>query len=54
MKVKIVPPVTEDEVEKLVTALEAWHSKETRVVKYSNFLDGARESESLYGIFPKH
>jgi hypothetical protein len=54
VKVKIVPPVTEDEVEKLVTALEAWHSKETRVVKYSNFLDGARESESLYGIFPKH
>ena len=52
--VKISPSITEDEIEKLVTALEAWHSKETRIVKYSNFLDGARETESLFGIFPKH
>ena len=53
-KVKIATPIIEEDIEKLVTALEAWHSRETGIVKYSNFLDGSRESESLYGIFPKH
>jgi len=51
---RLQPPPAEKELERLVTALEAWRQREARTVQWGRFLDGARGATSLFGIFPKH
>lgn len=51
---RVTPTLTEEECEKLVTALEAWHQPEAKTVQWKKFLDGRRTVVSKYGVFPKH
>jgi hypothetical protein len=46
---------TEEEWDKLISAVEAWENKEQGTVMYRKFLDStySRETVSVHGIFPK-
>jgi hypothetical protein len=50
---RVQPRPEEEELERIVTALEAWHKREAKTVHYGRFLDATRGTVSSLGFFPK-
>ena len=53
IKARIQPRPTEKELERIVTALEAWHAKTAKTVYYGRLLDATRATVSQFGFFPR-
>lgn len=52
-KARVQPRPTDQELERIVTALEAWHAKSAKTVFYGRLLDATRATVSQFGFFPK-